>query len=118
MDLNGEIDWHDFMEGSDYEEEKEGEEEDCLFIDFLKQEVDNPLYERNRELLEQNAEVIQANVELRKKVQVLIDEKTALMAEMLEMRCEMALKMQQGEANKTQNVTLESNSSSALGNLK
>ncbi|CAG5098958.1 Oidioi.mRNA.OKI2018_I69.XSR.g16124.t1.cds [Oikopleura dioica] len=116
MDLNGEIDWHDFLDGSDFEEDEEEEqEEDGLFSDFLKQEVDNPLYERNKELMEVNAEVIQANIELRKKVRALTDEKTALMAEMLDMRCEVALKMEQYEASRTQNVTLESNSSSALG---
>ena len=117
MDLNGEIDWHEFLDGSDFEEAEE-EDEDELFSDFLKHEVDNPLYERNKELMETNAEVIQANIELRKKVRALTDEKTALMAEMLDMRCEVALKMQQYEASRTQNVTLESNSSSALGKLK
>ncbi len=113
MSLNDIVNWHDFFENDDEDEE---ERDDPLFELYLKQEIENPLYEKNRELLDANYEMVQANVELRRKCNIIVDEKTALLAELLELRCQIAVQNEQlNGSREKEDSTIISNASSALG---
>ena len=114
MSLNDVVNWREFFENDDDEDEEE--REDPLFEIYLKQEIENAHYEKNRELLELNHEVIHETVELRRKCHSIIDEKTALLAELLELRCQIAVKNEHlnGSRDK-EDSTILSNASSALG---
>ncbi|CBY34399.1 unnamed protein product [Oikopleura dioica] len=113
MSLNDVVNWHEFFENDDEDEE---ERDDLLFELYLKQEIENPLYEKNRELLDANYEMVQANVELRRKCNIIVDEKTALLAELLELRCQIAVQNEQlNGSREKEDSTIISNASSALG---
>jgi len=113
MSLNDVVNWNEFFENEDEDEE---ERDDLLFEIYLKQEIENPVYEKNRELLDANYEMVQSNVELRKKCHSILDEKTALLAELLELRCQIAVQNEQlNGSREKEDSTILSNASSALG---
>lgn len=114
MSLNDVVNWREFFENDDDEDEEE--REDPLFEIYLKQEIENSHNEKNRELLELNHEIIQETVELRRKCHSIIDEKTALLAELLELRCQISVQNEQFNGTREkEDSTILSNASSALG---
>ena len=112
MALNDAVNWHEFFEdGSD-----DDEQDDPLFEMYLKHELQDFHYEKNRDLLSANSEMVQANVDLRRKLRAVEDEKSSLIAEILEMKCEMAIKSQQLNGSRVKEETASlSDTSSALG---
>jgi len=113
MSLSDVVNWHEFFENDDEDEE---EREDPLFEIYLGQEIENPHYEKNRDLVDVNHEIVKETVELRKKCHTLIEEKAAFQAELLELRCQIAVQNQQlNRSRGNQDSTILSNTSSALG---